>query len=825
MAYGIKYYSDFDSFKANLTFRLYIKKKDYSGDQYNILLSGTPVIHEWQDDDPQKTIKGSTLKIGILNNGVVSLDDFYSNEDDTFLVELYRKETDELLFIGYIIQDECAEIQLDFLHEINITASDGLGLLKDTNFLDASIKYPKLIEYNGIEIFSYSDIYGNKIWAALPEEYLISTNNTLVISGGSALDGTYTIDHVNIDTPGFYTFYVNESIPTLTSFTGNLSYYRAIDLSKLLSYGEIMRLCLLSTGFELATNVMSKLYPIHSSETIWIDSTFIFGTTFFESEWMNCYDILDKIMNRFNSTLFQSHGQWYVIRWGELWFNLDYDSISFDGYRYNSEFTSIVNVNYTDSIHYFPSSLNEIETGTIKSIFRPYQYIKETFNYDMQSNLCYNSNLDKLGALLNNYNTGQDRDIERYVSGPVEGFTIQGDLINFKRDQTFIISGSGGADGTYKVLDVVNASGSFIVKVEGTVPLFSPNNATIYYLTVFEYDPLGYHPFIGPFFPSAGKYTIDVVKDFQGNEIERYLNVNPNGGPQNKILSSDIQITKGDIIHITMDYKTKNSYTAPSPYGAPFQWHLKLTDGTVDYLISSEIFIWFDPVLYPSYNQYTIAVMAGDNTSDWHQMDVQSEPAPIDGIFTIGYIGQYANGLHFKNITIEITNSISGQTKVIGQTHTNSQDFVLKNNIDKDIDFDDTISSSIKGTQFLSTSSGILRDKTTLWNYLGRGEEYDTRLGELTTFEQLYLFYKPRTKLEMNLLKIFENDLMLALNTVLLYGNTIPEQYRYIIGSLSIDYKNGTANCTAYGLIDGNDSISNLESINLYEFNYLYENN
>ena len=65
-------------------------KKDYDGDHINITFGTNPVIHQWQDDDPQKPIKGSSITINIINEGNISLDDFYSNEDDTFQVILYK---------------------------------------------------------------------------------------------------------------------------------------------------------------------------------------------------------------------------------------------------------------------------------------------------------------------------------------------------------------------------------------------------------------------------------------------------------------------------------------------------------------------------------------------------------------------------------------------------------------------------------------------------------------------------------------------------------------------------------------------------------------
>jgi hypothetical protein len=46
---------------------------------------------------------------------------------------------------------------------------------------------------------------------------------------------------------------------------------------------------------------------------------------------------------------------------------------------------------------------------------------------------------------------------------------------------------------------------------------------------------------------------------------------------------------------------------------------------------------------------------------------------------------------------------------------------------------------------------------------------------------------------------------------------------RYVPGSLAIDYKNGTADCTLWEVTDFSVTYSDFEAANLYLFNYLYE--
>jgi hypothetical protein len=47
---------------------------------------------------------------------------------------------------------------------------------------------------------------------------------------------------------------------------------------------------------------------------------------------------------------------------------------------------------------------------------------------------------------------------------------------------------------------------------------------------------------------------------------------------------------------------------------------------------------------------------------------------------------------------------------------------------------------------------------------------------------------------------------------------------RFVPGSITINYKNETADITLYELVDVGDSISSVESADTYTFDYLYQN-
>jgi len=116
----------FDAFDAPGQYSIEIAKKDYVGDAFELTLSGIPVTQQWQEEGAKFPIKGCNLTVRMISkrlNGIeysFSLADFYSEEDDTFLVYLYDNTNGVKLFKGFIVQDDCKEIQVDYAHEIVI---------------------------------------------------------------------------------------------------------------------------------------------------------------------------------------------------------------------------------------------------------------------------------------------------------------------------------------------------------------------------------------------------------------------------------------------------------------------------------------------------------------------------------------------------------------------------------------------------------------------------------------------------------------------------------------------------------------------------------
>lgn len=411
MAYNVFFTGGFDVMQSIETtpfsIRVDIFKNGYSGDPKPIILTGTPVIHEWQDDDPFQPVKGSTCKIGIINDGSVSLNDFYSDEDNTFRVEVRRNETDEALFIGYVLQDDCRELQVDFMHEIFITASDNLGLLKDVSLLEASKRYGVNTTHYSIDL---NTIVGNPntICSFDPQMAVLQPGDTFtVLTGG--LQGTWTVTAITIDpTYGYYINVLEDTSVYVASYTTNVDWVDPIIITGYINLLTVVRLCFLATQLELVSfNAIAKILPKDKDTERWLEDTYILGESFkTEDGWMSCYDVLESITKRFKASAFQAYGEWWIVRWGEMYMQSgpDINTMAMLGDKYNGDFVWINEISYTD--YSFSLLQDDIETGLEKAIDRPIQYAREQFDYNLNGSQLLNADLNYTPEITNVYTIG-----------------------------------------------------------------------------------------------------------------------------------------------------------------------------------------------------------------------------------------------------------------------------------------------------------------------------------------------------------------------------------------------------------------------------------
>ena len=314
MAYGLIYQGEFDSIAEN-GYRLEILKKDYTGLFYTLPMAANPVLHRWDNDDIKAPVKGSSLTINYLNKGSNPIENFYSTSDDEFLVKFYNGS--QLLFAGFLVQDDYSEIMVDFTHLVQLSANDNLGLLKDVE-LDVSAQVSYLPTYAEGDFIAITVPVQNWI-------YLTNVNFTpavgvpFTITGhpSPSMNGTFTPTVVNTITPTKF------DIRTAT-FTGDqpnsqcsVNSGLAVPANFKILLSDIIHSCLVKTGLELDTYFYCNLFEdSNSTTTSSLHQTLINPETFLPGEnYDNCYSVLEKVLSKFKLSLFQSLGRWNIVRW------------------------------------------------------------------------------------------------------------------------------------------------------------------------------------------------------------------------------------------------------------------------------------------------------------------------------------------------------------------------------------------------------------------------------------------------------------------------------------------------------------------------------
>ena len=203
MAYGLIYTVKFKNRILNDIYSAEIYKKDYAGAVTDLQGADTPLTLELDDTDILNPIRGTQLTISFLNGGL-KIEDFYSDDDEAFLIKFYFVSTaagtgiKTLLFSGYMVQDSSSEPDTDRKHYITIKATDNLALLKSFTWSDTDTTADDL--YNKFALGYYLQLSLRKTGMGLssaPEalhirRYLNLFENTMQDRGDNILaEGLY----------------------------------------------------------------------------------------------------------------------------------------------------------------------------------------------------------------------------------------------------------------------------------------------------------------------------------------------------------------------------------------------------------------------------------------------------------------------------------------------------------------------------------------------------------------------------------------------------------------------------------------------------------
>lgn len=730
MAYNLKYLAEYDT-TAGVTCRVEIYKREYEGIVYPLELTADPVQQSYSLDEPKPAIKACTLKLNIINAGSTPISDFYSERDDEFKIMHYYNGS--VTFVGFLVQDDCSEDMADYRHPLILSFTDNLGLLKDVA-LDANVPdfgyFPAAAKTNQIFITT------NRLFL-YNTDFVPVASGTVTISGhaDASVNGTFNI--VTAANIGNGNFRINPgvSVSNTDAFPVKIAGAGTINLYRRNTITNILRVILYNTGLDLNTNIYCNVFEdTHNTDYSPLYQTYIDCRTFINNDqFRSCWDVLEWICKRFKLTVMQAGGQWQIVRNDELRYG------TINGFAYDTAFDQIGTTTLNTSLVFGFEQDHYPETTPVKSIARPFQFVKEKFDYKQPAYLLRNYDLQELGDLIRTYTTGSGASLKTFN----------------EYEASFIVwSGIGG-----------------------TQP----------------------------------EIFIRVVLDNEDNEIERYLVIKgATGDSARSAVGLPFEVSEGDKVKVEYTLATNISQAGP----INILLAVMLTDGTTDRYADEDSTVNWSAGL-----GWTYSIPTGGNTNTDQSISIAPGQIPYDGLIYVYFPQVCPNPVsstdetHIKDIRVTYLTYINDSTKVIGHTHTNTQDSFIKNNESGDIFMDDGPRNSIAGILFRPDFTGNIQQRTSRW-YRASNNTERLRLGQIITLETLFARRKPRAKIEGNFYGL--NNLSLLAKVNYAPYTTL----NFVFGLLEINFRSNSFNCTLYELYETGEVDTDLASD--YEFTYQY---
>lgn len=770
MAWGIKYTSDFDAIAGSGNYSIVISEKDYTGDPTVVIASGIPVLHQWQTDDPKAPIKGSSLSISLINqNGSLPLSSFFSTDDDQFKVQFYWGL--QLLFEGFLVQDDCSEIMVDYTHEINLSATDGLGLLKDIPLDKAKIVFELIATVN--DTWSLTAPHTLTLPAGIAA--LVAPGDRIEIHN-VIFDVTY---HVT-DADGTVNITVEETVTTgAPGGSDDIEVYHPKDFDLKVTLAFFLENCLWATGLELNTFFFCNFLEVnHDPDISFIEQTLQDPNTYQDSDgsFKNCYDILWYIMKRFRCSCFQSRGAWYIVHWDEL----RYEGYPIPGYYYDADFALLGTATLDNGFNMFQIGVGEdtvAETGLLHRVFRPLLFDKETFNYQTPGQLIRNSDLQILGYQFDE--------------------TIVGDLKKtYYRFPASSLWEHIDTDDSYIVVETDTTTDNEITRY-----VEQPVTDSTYPVTAVPVTSLKFN-------------DIEVGEGDKWDLSFQYRWANNSG---------DYGLLNIGVFVLPCPPNFYNLNDAVTSGGTYLGWGYG--PGSGSFIDGYGNLVSVLTLQADDKSEWQTVSLSGLTTFPGKKMPT----IPEDGIMKIYIYGSnsrdpgeqtdYTNeNFQFKDIKLDYTFYINESTKITGQTHQTEQDAVIKQTEENGIFIDDSPRNAIAGTLFMPSLTCDLQDRTTRWNIDSRT---DKRLGDLTTYEQEYWRRIVRSILEGTFHGLISADTggdhvsMLSVFNYTFFPGLI-----FVAGTMEIDYRNNRFSGTLWEICT--DTEVNADLIETYIFKYLY---
>lgn len=781
--YGKYAIGEFSNIAKNhsVNYKFIIYKKNYTEEPINVICAADPVVLNYLSDDIVG-IKGSELVVKIINSdNNLPLSNFYSDYDDTFKivfgVPYYKTVIDPdsgaistieymySLFTGHLLQEDCSEIITDISHEIELTFTDGLGLLKDIDFYTASLMSPQSnnglrVGINNINIFTETTdkstriVFNSAIQGGNPtivdsiviydspigtKAYEIIPESSSVINIGGSVTEVYVIgDSLPMPLTSSQKYAIISRTRLLNNSTGRIR------------LSDCIRICLHATNLNLNIRYGGNIKALNDAtilpeilKDVWVDPR-----TFYDNgEWDSCYDVLEKICKRFNICLFQggafemtifddpfvpkagANSEWKFVRFEEL----RYEQNEIPGWLYDGYFNYISGPDASKQIDF--GDYTDIEYGIEQSIDRPYNFFSNTYKNESKPWI-YNNDFSQLGK-----------------KSSTTYYTING--VQFKREE-------------YSALGMLS---------DHVINSSSPS--------------------------PARRFLVETNQET--GEIQRYLWVY-NGVYDGKLVAAtSIEAFNGDKIRLSLSYKTQVNVPAP-----PYNNRVVLI-----YKQGGNIYGW---------NSLYDEGLGSDDTTEFREISgefVIDEDCVL--FFCLNQMDPSVGGItYYGPLEIEVTANINGALNAPGHSHTASISKNLRNNDDLEIYLDDTVRNYLSGTLLFNTYINNIRQRTQYWYDGQYTQKYS--LGEIMTKEIMARKSKPRVKLEGRILGIVNpQKLFMYMNNG--YNFLILNGVYFIIGKAEYNFREDYLDVTMYemwrdGEYENNLGIKENSEIN-YEFKYL----
>jgi hypothetical protein len=357
--------------------------------------------------------------------------------------------------------------------------------------------------------------------------------------------------------------------------------------------------------------------------------------------------------------------------------------------------------------------------------------------------------------------------------------------------------------------------GTFSSPLSGTVTRFIKVNNVITSITIQRqvYSLLYWQNADNPITTQNDAYIGVEIDTTTNAELTRYLMFYEDTATNNDNAKQTTQyaVNARDVLNLSYSTREKNTgFTITNQF---VYVRLELPDGNFYTLNSSGV--WN----YNIWSRVGVSWSGSEDRRFWKEYNIQSQPFPENGKLTIeftsiGHSRTSNNEVHFKDLSVEITNYFNEMLEVDGYEYKNSQSSELKNLYDNEI--------FLSKSDNIGTQGAILaNDYTQINNWKYHSENDNTAVPFPKYIARTYwrAMYRNYQRIEGRLYDLYQNNRLLTpLSTV---NFDVLENKIFMITTLSLDIRNESAEFT---MVELRDTTTNNDSTQLGTENFRYLN-